>query len=182
LNSFIGHFADLTNYRVGSFLIEKFLGRDASGAPVWRIVHEDAGCNCPQTLPHSKIAPLVQGRHSQITLLCANPVCPQSHRQSQSETHSEFRKRELRESEKAARVAAEEKLAADAQAEKDRKQTASDAEIQRQYIRYVHSQWAAKQNDEKICTRQRWFELTPGTRQIVNDLVQKDPTVRIAGL
>lgn len=97
-------------------------------------------------------------------------------------TLAEFRRRERREAGQAAALAAEAHRAAEAETAKQRAEAARHAEIQRQYIRYVNSQWAAKQDDEMICTRQRWFELTPGTRQIVNDLIQKDPTVRIAGL
>jgi hypothetical protein len=182
LNNFIGHFADLTNYRVGSFLIEGFSGRDASGAPVWRIVHEDAGCNYPQTLPHSKIAPLVQGRHSQITLLCANPACPQSHRENESESIDSFRRRERQEAEQAVRITAEAKRVADAQADKDRMQAARDASIQRQYLQYLNHQWNAGQTDEKICPRSRFFRLSDGTRRIVLDMIERNAAVRIAGL
>jgi hypothetical protein len=97
-------------------------------------------------------------------------------------TLSEFRRRERKEAELAARVADEAKRVADAKADKHRRQAAHDAGIQQQYIRYVNHQWAAGQNDNKICTRQRWFELTDETRQIVLNLIEKDPTVRIAGL
>jgi hypothetical protein len=182
MSLFLGTFADLTGYRINNFMIEGLSGRDVSGAPFWRVVHQAAGCNYPQSLPHSRIAALVQGRHSQISLLCANPACPLSHRESQSETIDEFRRRERREAEQAARAAAEAKREADAKAETDRRQAARDAEIQRTYIRYLNAQWRAGQDDDTICSRRRWFELTPGTREIVMDLIEKDPMVRIGGL
>jgi hypothetical protein len=97
-------------------------------------------------------------------------------------TLSEFRKRERREAEKAAIAAAEAQSAADAEAAKQRAESARQAEIQRQYVQYVNSQWAAEQSDEKICTWQHWLELTPGTRQLVSDLIAKNRNVRIGNL
>lgn len=179
--SFIGtYYADLTGQQIGAFRVESLAGRDASGAPCWRIVCDR--CQYPQTLPHSKIAPLVQGRNSQVSLLCANPACRHSHREQQSETIDEFRRRERREAAQEAKADAETKRLSDAQAEKDRKQSARDAVIQQQYLQYLNHQWAAGQMDEHICTKKRWFELTPSSRQIVLDLIQKDPTVRIGNL
>jgi hypothetical protein len=139
-------------------------------------------CSFPQSISHARLAPLVQGQHSQISLLCANPACPQSHCEHESETLSAFRKREFRESEKTAKVAAEAKRVADAQADKDRMQAARDAWIQRQYLQYLNHQWNAGQTDEKICPRSRWFQLTDGTRRIVLDMIEKNAAVRIAGL
>jgi hypothetical protein len=97
-------------------------------------------------------------------------------------TLSEFRKRERREAEKAAIAAAEEKRIADAADAKERAQAVRNAEIQRQYARFVVQQWKAGQSDERICTRERWFSLSEGTRQMILDTIQKDPAVRIAGL
>jgi hypothetical protein len=97
-------------------------------------------------------------------------------------TLSEFRKRERREAEQAAIAAAEEKRIADAADAKERAQAVRNAEIQRQYARFVVQQWKAGQSDERICTRERWFSLSEGTRQMILDTIQKNPAVRIAGL
>lgn len=180
--SFLGTYADLDGQRIGSFRVEGLTGRDASGAPVWRVVHEDAGCNYPQTLPHSKIAPLVQGRSTQASLLCANPACPLSHRESQSETIDEFRRQERRQREQAETAAAEQKRIADVAVAKERAQSVRNAEVQRQYARFVVQQWKAGQTDERICTRERFFSLSDETRQMILDTIQKNPAVRIAGL
>ena len=97
-------------------------------------------------------------------------------------TLSEFRKRERREPEQAAKAATEAQRAADAETAKERAQATRNAEIQRQYARFVVQQWKAGQSDEKICTRKRWFSLSEGTRQMILDTIQKNPAVRIAGL
>lgn len=99
-----------------------------------------------------------------------------------SETFSQFRMRERRESEQAAKVADEQKRISDAANAKERAQAARNADIQRQYARFVVQQWKAGQSDEKICTRERWFSLSEGTRQMILDTIQKNPAVRIAGL
>jgi hypothetical protein len=114
--------------------------------------------------------------------VCANPTCPLAHHESQSETIDEFRRRERKEAEQAARATAEAKRAAETKSEKVRKQAARDAQVQRQYICYVNSQWRAGQDDDRICSRRRWFELTDGTRQTILDIIEKDPTARIGGL
>lgn len=180
MNSFLGSYVNMTGYEIGNFRVEGLAGRDPSGAPCWRIVC--AQCCYPQTLPHAKLAPLVQGRHSQITLLCANSACPLSCQETLAETFSQFRRREAGLAKQAADTAAVAQRAAEAEAEKARAQAARHAEIQREYIRYVNHQWLAGQEDAKICTQRRWFELTGGTRRTVLDLIEKDRTVRIAGL
>jgi len=177
--TFLGTHADLGGQQIGAFRVVELAGRDAAGAPRWRIVCD--GCHYPQTLPHSRIALLVQGRHSQITLLCANPACPQSHREHESETIDEFRRRERREAEQAASAAAEAQRADQASAAKEQADCARSAEIQRQYIQYLNHQWRAGQDDDKICPISKWFALQPGTRRIVNDLIAKDPGAKISG-
>lgn len=176
-SGFLGSYADLSGFRVGRFYIEGLVARDASGAPLWRIICQH--CHYPQMLRHARLAPLVQGRNTQTTLQCANSACPLSRH---SETIDEFRRRERREAEQAANAATEAQQAAEAKAAKEQAQAARSAEVQRQYIQYVNHQWLAGQEDAKICTRQRWFELTDGTRRTVLDLIEKDPTLRISGL
>jgi hypothetical protein len=97
-------------------------------------------------------------------------------------TLSEFRKRERRAAAQEAKAAAEQKAIADAADAKELAQAARNAEIQRQYARFVVQQWKAGQTDERICTRERWFSLSEGTRQMILDTIQKNPAVRIAGL
>jgi hypothetical protein len=175
-------YADLRGQRIGHFLVEEFVGRDAAGAPCWRVVCLKDGCNYPQTLRHSRLAPLVQGRSTQSTLLCANPACPLSRHENRVESIDEFRRQQRRESIQSARMAAEEHQAAETKAGKDRLWAVRNDEIQRQYIKYVNHQWMAGQVDERICGRQRWFELSDVSRRTILDIIEKGPTVRIAGL
>lgn len=177
---FLGTYADFTGYKVGGFTVEGLAARDNKGVPVFRVVC--GNCGHHQALSHARLAPLVQGRATQTSLLCANPACPLSRHERQVETIEELRRQERRQREQEASAAAEAQQAAEAKAAQDRAQAARSAEIQRQYIQYVNHQWLVGQEDAKICTRQRWFELTDGTRRTVLDLIEKDPTVRIAGL
>ena len=80
-----------------------------------------------------------------------------------------------------ARAAAESQAVAEAEAARDREQAVRDAEIQRQYLQYLNHQWGAGQEDSKICTRTRWFELQPSTRKYVLDALGTYPAVRISG-
>lgn len=177
--SFLGTYANLTGYDIGNFSVEGLAGRDPSGAPRWKVVCEH--CHYPQTVSHARLAPLVQGRNTQATLQCANPACPLSRQETHEETFAQFRRREARQAKEAADAAAVVQRAADEQAAKEREVALRKEQIQRQYIRYLNHQWRAGQADHKICTRERWFELTDGTRRTVLDLIAKDPSVQIAG-
>jgi hypothetical protein len=179
--SFMGTYANLSGQRsrqrIGDFRVERLCGRDRKGAPVWSVVC--GTCQHEQALPHAKLLPLVLA--SQPTLRCANSACPQSRHDSQIETITEFRRRERRQAEHAATAVAEAQREADAKAARDREQAVRDAEIQRQYLQYLNHQWAALQEDSKICTRTRWFELLPSTRKYVLDVLSVNPDVRISG-
>src|SRR6478735_9015357 len=168
--SFLGTYTNLTNFRVSGFLIEGLSGRDGSGRPVWRLVCDI--CSFPQSLSHARLAPIVQGRNSQVSLLCQNPACPQSHKARQVETLADIR----REERQAVEQAEEAKRVSDAKAAKEQVQAARAYEIQRQYTRYVNHQLKAGQSDENICTRPRWFSLSDASRSAVLDAMQKNPT------
>jgi hypothetical protein len=178
--NFLGTYANLAGLKIGQFTVEELAGRDASGAPRWRIVCAD--CHYPQTLPHSRIAPLVQGRNTQTTLRCANPACPQSHRESQSETIDEFRKRQRREAEQAARVAAEVQRAAEAETVKQRIEDARIAALKAEYRFYWNHQINTTIEESRIAPLARWCQLSDGTRKTVLDRLRANPTARIQGL
>jgi hypothetical protein len=180
MNQFLGTYANLAGRQIGNFTIEGLGGlRDSSGAPRWRVICDR--CHYPQIIPHTRLAPLVQGAATQTTLRCANPSCPLSRHESKNETIEQFRQREKRQEELGVRATEEANRVAAVNSEKQRAQAMREFEVQRQYARYVAHQLAADQDESKICTRQRWFELTDGTRQIVMDAI-KDPTVRIGAL
>jgi hypothetical protein len=98
------------------------------------------------------------------------------------ETLSEFRKRERREAEQAAMVAAEAQRAADAETTKQRTKDARIAALKAEYRFYWNHQIKTSIEESKITPFVRWCELSDGTRKTVLDLIQKDPTVRIQGL
>jgi hypothetical protein len=97
-------------------------------------------------------------------------------------TLSEFRKRERREAEQAARAAAEEKRIADAEAVRQRIKDARIAALKAEYRFYWNHQIKTSIEESKITPFVRWCELSDGTRRTVLDLIQKNPAVRIAGL
>lgn len=179
MNDFLGTYANLAGRQLGNFRVEELAGRNRQGAPRWKVV---CRCGCPQTIEHAKLAPLVQGRRSQLSLLCASPACELSRQTSEIETVEQFRRREQMEAKHAATAAAEAERISVAKAEELRAQAIREFEIQRQYTRYVNHQWNAGQSDDAICTRQRWFELTDGSRQIVMDAITKNPAVRIGAI
>ena len=178
--AFLGTFANLMGYRVGAnFYVDELMSRDTRGAPVWCVVCRR--CGHSQPIAHGRLAPLLQGRRTEKSLHCANPGCELSRSQSGAETISEFRQREQKQSEQAAKTAAEAQRTADEQVTKERAKTVRNEEIQRQYMRYIVHQWRAGQDDDRICTRQRWFELTDATRRTVLDLIERESHVRVNG-
>lgn len=168
--SFLGTFANLTGRKIGKFVVDGLSGRDKSGAPVWRVLCDH--CSYPQTMPHSKVAPLVQGRHSQISLLCQNPACPLSHRENQTETLTDIRRQERQ----AELKAAEAQRQAAANDEKERKKAARAYRIQRDFLAYLNHQWRVGAADKDICTQKRWLSLSDSSRKNVLNAMEKNPT------
>jgi hypothetical protein len=170
MNNFLGTFANLAGKRIGRFIVTELAGRDTSGAPRWKVVCDE--CSYPKTLSHSKLAPLVQGRHSQISLLCQNPACPLSHRENQTETLTDIRRQERQAEAKAAEAQRE----AAANAEKEQKKAVRDDRIRREYLAYLNHQWRVGAADKDICTQKRWFSLSDSSRKHVLDAAEKHPT------
>jgi len=170
MSNFIGTYADLRGKRVGEFLIEDLVGRNAFGAPRWKVVCDV--CCYPQTLPHSKLAPLVQGKHSQVSLQCQNFACPQSRRERHTETIDDFRRQERQ----ALAKAAEAQREAAANAEKEKKKAARADRIQREYLAYLNHSWKVGAADKDICTQRRWASLSDTSRKNVLDAMEKNPT------
>ncbi len=167
--SFLGTFADLTGQKIGKFVVDGLAGRD-NGAPRWKLIC--GTCFYPQNLPHSKVAPLVQGRHSQKSLLCANPACPASRHEHQVETLTDIRRQERQ----AELKAAEAQRQAAANDEKERKKAARADRIQREFLRYLSHQWRVGAADKDICKQSRWFSLSDSSRKNVLDAMEKNPT------
>lgn len=178
--TFIGTYRDLRGQTVGAFDIVELAGRSHDGHPRWRLVC--GRCGQPQVLEHGKLLKLVESEHTQTTLRCSNPACELARHSHRSESLSDMRRRELQELKRAEAATADAKASADAKAMRDRAQAARYAELQRSYVRFVNQQWSAGQEDAKICTRQRWCELTDATRRMVLDMIQKDATVRFENL
>src|SRR4051812_21858392 len=105
MGGFLGNYANLTGYQLGSFRISTLAGRDAAGAPKWEVICES--CGSYQIVQHGKIAPLLESKTPE-NFHCNNGGCSLSRSQSNSgEAWNQFRRRERREAEEAARVAAE---------------------------------------------------------------------------
>jgi hypothetical protein len=168
--SFLGTFADLTGKKIGKFVVDGLSGRDKAAAPVWRVLCDL--CSFPQSIPHYKIAPLVQGRHSQMSLLCANPACPASRHERHTETIDDFRRQERQ----ALAKAAEAQREAAANAEKEQKKAARADRIQREYLAYLNHSWRVGAADKDICTQRRWATLSDTSRRKVLDAMEKYPT------
>ena len=170
--SFLGTFADLTGKKIGNFVVDGLAGRDKSGAPVWRVIHD---CGYRQSLFHSKLAPLVQGRHSQKSLLCANSACPASRHERKVETISDIRRQEKQ----AAIEVAEAKREADALAEKDRLKAARRDRIMSEFVKYLNHQWKVGADDAQICHQRRWFALSDESRKALLDAMKKNPRATV---
>jgi hypothetical protein len=175
--SFIGTFADLTGMKVGRFRVEELTGRDKAGAPRWKVV---CGVCCfPQTLPHSNAVNLVQGKHSQTSLLCANPACPLSHQAREIETITDLRRKERRQAKEAEASAAEAQRAVEQQATKLRASEARMTGIKASYRTYWLHQIRTTIPESEIATLAQWGKLSEATRQQVLTACAADPTVQI---
>lgn len=175
--NFIGNYANLTGQRIGPFYVEGMVGRNASGAPCWRIIHEVEDCGCPQMVEHSRLVLLLQGRGTQISLHCANPACEFSRQTRQIETVEQFRKHERNEA-----IAASEAQEVSTR-EQARKRIADSrlAALKEQYRAYWLHQIKTDIEESRIASFVRWCELSDTTRQEIVDLCHADSTVRIQG-
>jgi hypothetical protein len=171
--SFLGTYADLRGKRVGAFRVEELAGRNKSGSPMWRVSCDV--CCYPQTLPHSKLAPLVQGRHSQKTLLCANAACPASRHERHEETIKDVRRQEKQQQIQVAEAQRE----LEAKAEKDRLKADRQERIRREFAAYLNHQWRVGAKDEQICNSRRWFSLSDESRKAVLDAMKKNPAATL---
>lgn len=163
--------------KVGQFLIQELAGRDKSGAPTWKVICDV--CVFPQTLPHSKLANLVQGKHSQVSLLCPNPACPLSHHENENETITQFRRRERKQAQEAEASAVEAQRAAEQLAAKQRINDAKLADLKTQYRTYWLHQIKTTIAESEIATLHHWGELSAETRQQLLAACAADPIVRI---
>lgn len=177
MSTFLGTSANLAGMKVGQFLIEELAGRDKAGAPLWKVVCDV--CVFPQTLPHSKLANLVQGKHSQVSLLCANLACPLSHHENQNETITQFRRQERRQAQEAEALAAAAQRSAEQLAAKQRLNNAKLADLKTQYRTYWLHQIKTTIDEAAIASLAQWSSLSEDTRKQLLAACAADPTVRI---
>jgi hypothetical protein len=178
VSDFIGTYANLQGMKIGRrFRVDELAGRDKAGAPRWKVVCDV--CWLPQTLPHSKVANLVQGKRSQISLLCSNPACPSSRHENENETITQFRRRERREAQEAAASAAKAQRAAELLAAKQRINDDKFADLKTQYRTYWLHQIKTAIDEAEIVSLPRWSKLSDATRQQILTACAADPTVQI---
>jgi phage gpG-like protein len=175
-----GGYADITDYSVSEFRVERLAGREAnSSEPRWEICCTH--CGDTQVLPHRKIMPLIESNAAQ-NLRCANGACPLSRTQARpSETLAELRAQERKQAEEAARAAAEAQRQSEISAAQRQAEASRQRAIQREYIEYVIHQWGAGQSDDKLIPKQRFAAFSADTRQKILDIVRRNPGALISG-
>ena len=97
-------------------------------------------------------------------------------------TLAEFRRRERREAEQAAKAAAEAQRVAEAETVKRRIEEARIAALKAEYRFYWNHQINTTIEESKIAPFSRWCELQDGTRKTVLDRLRANLTARIQGL
>jgi len=97
-------------------------------------------------------------------------------------TLAEFRRRERREAEQAAKAAAEAQRVAEAETVKQRIEDARIAALKAEYRFYWNHQINTTIEESKIASLARWCQLSDGTRATVLDRLRANPTARIQGL
>jgi hypothetical protein len=172
---FLGTFANLTGYRLGSFRIESLIGRDAAGYPKWRIVC--GKCGESQIMVHAKIAALIESKAPE-NLQCTNGACQLSRTHRSPVTLSDLRHQERCELEEAARNEEAAKQAAAEQSKKDAKL----ARLKAEYGYYYRHQLGTGATDSDVVSFERWQKLVPETRKMVMEHLKADPTVYFRGL
>jgi hypothetical protein len=179
--SFIGKFRDLHGTRIGEFYVQSLAvsARNSAGHPRWRLIC--GRCGYPTSIDHYRLMPLVESKHSQATLRCANPACELSTHAHHSESLSDIRRRERQANEQAARSAEEAQKSAQEQAAKERAKDARIAALKVEYRFYWNHQIQIIE-EYKIASLARWCELPDTTRSKLLEIVRKDATARIEGL
>jgi phage terminase large subunit GpA-like protein len=177
---FIGTFANLTGYKVGDFKVEGLAGRDAAGAPRWTVACRK--CGQEQVLAHARMATALESK-AVNNLVCANPSCPLSRsHDKESESFAEFRQRERREAEQAARQSKAEAAERQAEAAKGRAEFEKVAALRMEYRTYWNHQIQTEIEESKLISFKRWQQLQPDTRSLILDKIKTDPTIMVEGL
>jgi hypothetical protein len=175
MGSFItGGFANLTGYALGDFAIEALAGRDANGAPKWRV--SCGRCGDCQIVPHIKLAPMLESKAT-ANLQCANG-CQNDAGMNCNETFSQFRRGERRKAEETSRRAVEEQRKAEAEVVKQ----AAFSALKREWQDYYRHQLGTKIEISQIVAFERWRQLSSGTRKIIMERLRADPTAYFTGL
>lgn len=164
--------ADLTGYRLGQFIVDRLVGRDRAGAPRWEL--QCTRCRTYQILGHTKLARLLEGKHSQNHLQCTNAVCRAS--QPQPESLGDFLRRERKQAEQAAQAEAERQKAAELEAAKERAKEQRLDQLKADYREFwLHHIKLRDFPEAEIPPLKRWLELSGGDRQKILESIRKNP-------
>jgi hypothetical protein len=171
--TFIGTYANLTNYRIGGFKVTELRGRDPAGAPVWTV--RCLSCGGTQDLAHARLASMVESKRTQRSLFCSNGSCRESKAESHGgQTYAQFLKQEKREA--AIRAAGEADKAA-VSAEMVIRQRAKDAHLEvlrTEYRQFYLHHLKTRIDNQPIVPFARWKQLEPETRRIVLERCRTD--------
>lgn len=173
MSLFLGTYRNLAREHIGKFTVIELAGRDSSGAPCWRVICDT--CSYPQTLPHSKLAPLVEGKDTQQSLMCQNPACDFSRVHHTEMTVADIRREEAAE----AAALLEQERAAAAKAHVALLNATRNYELHKTYCQLWNHQYRNGVSTDQICTKQRWFGLGDANRALVIAAMVANPDKRL---
>ena len=174
MGGFIGNFANLTNYKIGTFSVEGLVGRDNSGIPRWEV--SCGRCGHSQIIGHLRLAPLVEGRRTQVSLQCTYPACLLSKNRNGSETPSEFFKRERMETERQVQAEAEKKAQAEEEWARERAKAERIERVRCEYREFWLDQLNIEGHPESaIPPLKEWLALSDEARQMILERIRQHP-------
>lgn len=169
-------YADLTSYRVANFRVMGLTGRDAAGAPRWEV--KCGNCHTYQIIGHTRLAQLIERKHSQQSLFCTNVNCPASRIEHKAESLSDIRQRERLEAENAAKAEADRQKAAQIEVAKHR---AAQERIEarksewREYVTHALLEW--DQSLDELPRFPEWENMGQEVHRIVLDRIRTKPEI-----
>lgn len=168
--SFIGSYADLTNFVVGNFLVIQLTGRDRTKAPLWCV--RCKRCGREQAFAHAKLTNRLEARSATETLFCQNQACPLSRKeQSRTETLRDVRRAEIEERLQAERVEHENReLAVTHSADRTARELAL-APLRADWHRYVVNRINVGIPANRILNFDRWQQIGDSARNRLLELV-----------
>lgn len=180
--SFVGGYADLTDFRVGKFVVDRLAGRNRAGQPIWDVTCNH--CHMSQRFDHRTLCNAVETSRPEEVIFCKNERCPNSCKNDVAESESLF---EIRRQEREKRKRAEQQAAADrAKAERE----AAKIKVREARLASVRAEWNAYSNHQinagtplqEIASLSRWAEISESLRKRIMDAIRSDPNARVTGL